>query len=75
MTLKEKFKNLVCDVKISNEKLIVKSEQIADDYAIEFLDFAKNDTDYDHWDTKFDYKGVLYTSKQLLETFKKEKGL
>lgn len=58
------------DVKITNKCI-----EIADDYAIEFLDFAKNETDYDHWDTKFDYKGVLYTSKELLEIFKKEKGL
>ena len=50
-------------------------EKIADDYAIDFLDFAKNETDFDHWATKFDYKGMLYTSKELLEIFKKEKGL
>ncbi len=49
--------------------------KIADDFAIGFLDFAKNKTDYDAWDSKFDYEGVLYSSKELLEMYKKEKGL
>jgi len=39
-------------------------EQIADDYAIEFADFVINDL-----------SNEVYTTKQLLEIFKKEKGL
>lgn len=78
MTLKEKFKSLNTnfgrDAKYYHHNLI-KCKKIADDYAIEFLDFAKSETDYDLWETKFDYKGVLYTSKELLEIFKEEKGL
>ena len=83
MTLKEKFDNV--EIMFENQTGILKydelyeasnqCEKIADDYAIEFLDFAKSETDYDLWETKFDYKGVLYTSKELLEIFKKEKGL
>ncbi len=73
MTLKEKFTTMVLDKDIADwEK---ECEKIADDYAIEFLDFAKNETNFDHWATKFDYKGMLYTSKELLEIFKKQKGL
>lgn len=60
MNLKEKFKNLVCDVKTSNEKLIVKSEQVTDEYAVDFA----------NWLFNID-KEVL--NKQLKE-FKKEKG-
>jgi hypothetical protein len=58
---------------IEQAKEIEKQQQ--DEFAIGFLDFAKNETDYDSWDSKFDYKGVLYTSKELLEIYKKEKGL
>lgn len=61
MTLKEKFKNIVCNVEISNEKLINKSEQIADDYAIDFSNWLFNIN-----------KEVL---KKQLQEFKKEKGL
>jgi hypothetical protein len=76
MTLKEKLFNIVFDNawEYKHENTVPELEQIADDYAIEFLDFAKSETDYDLWETKFDYKGVLYTSKELLEIFKKEKG-
>jgi hypothetical protein len=66
MTLKEKFKNIVCNVEISNEKLINKSEQIADDYAVEFLDWVFGQPKFK----------VKHNSKrELLEIFKKEKGL
>jgi hypothetical protein len=77
MTLKENLKQNLTG-HLSNDKTEVDvniAATIADNYAIEFLDFAKSETDYDLWETKFDYKGVLYTSKELLEIFKKEKGL
>jgi hypothetical protein len=72
MTLKEKFKNIVCNVEISNEKLINKSEQIADDYAIEFAEWLMSNPDLE-----FEYEDDNHTDglKQLLEIFKKEKGL
>jgi hypothetical protein len=62
MTLKEKFKNIVCNVEISNEKLINKSEQIADDYAIDFAKWGGMPV-------------VDIDVEELLEIFKKEKGL
>jgi hypothetical protein len=77
MKLKEKLRQNLTG-HLSNDKTEVDvniAAKIADDYAIEFLDFAKSETDYDLWETKFDYKGVLYTSKELLEIFKREKGL
>jgi len=72
MTLKEKFKNIVCNIEISNEKLINKSEQIADDYAIEFAEWLMSNPDLE-----FEYEDDNHTDglKQLLEIFKKEKGL
>jgi hypothetical protein len=80
MTLKEKFKNIVCNVEISNEKLINKSEQIADDYAIDFAEWCmeiKNKLGY-HEGKKEWYVWNLdrwLSTKELLEIFKKEKGL
>jgi hypothetical protein len=76
MTLKQKFSRILpWYSEKDNSNKSNECEKIADDYAIEFLDFAKNETDFDHWATKFDYKGMLYTSKELLEIFKKQKGL
>jgi hypothetical protein len=63
MTLKEKFIKESLDIRyqVLDPK---KFEQIADDYAIEFADFVINDL-----------SNEVYTTKQLLEIFKKEKGL
>lgn len=70
MTLKEKFENLVCDVKISNEKLIVKSEQIADDFAIGFAEWYEEEIL-----AKGDYNMIDKSKIELLEIYKKQKGL
>jgi hypothetical protein len=70
MTLKEKFRDKILSFLSDNmkEQNAIECEQIADDYAIEFsewvllrhyLKLVKKDT----------------TTKQLLEIFKKEKGL
>jgi hypothetical protein len=67
MTLKEKFKNIVCNIEISNEKLINKSEKIADDYAIEFAEWFLV--------CYIENNDQIASTKQLLEIFKKEKGL
>jgi hypothetical protein len=73
MTLKEKFKKL-----ISKDFTINQLEKIADDYAIEFAEWMlkrclspSNDGLY------IDYDGdkSQVSIKQLLEIFKKEKGL
>lgn len=74
MTLKEKFDYISCkdcDMPYCDTKCTMlsdwelnKLEQIADDYAIEFADWLiKRQTNY------------FESLKQLLEVFKKEKGL
>jgi len=86
MTLKEKFKKI--DIKLSKNhttKIVdveaIQFEKIADDYAIEFAEWCddnyfrsgKGSSNWVaslHWDD--DEK---FTTKQLLEIFKKEKGL
>ncbi len=79
MNLKEKFKKLVFNISISNEKLIEKSEQIADDYAIELLEWLTNEKSkfsimYGNQEKRFSTIEEDYTKKELLEIFKKEKG-
>lgn len=65
MTLKEKFKNAAKIIFVKKENIF---ELIADDYAIEFAKWLviryNEDIIYDE-----------YTTKELLEIFKKEKGL
>ena len=60
MTLKEKFKKL-----IFKDFTINQLEQIADDYAIEFA----------VWFIEHKEFNKSKTTKELLEIFKKEKGL
>ena len=71
MTLKEKFRQSLTG-HLSDEKTEVDiniAEKIADDYAIEFAEWLANDWTYDErWSRITD-------SKELLEMFKKEKGL
>lgn len=65
MTLKEKFKQWL-DTKPRYQIREVQLEVIADDYAIEFAE----------WVIDTDNKPVgQFTIKELLEIFKKEKGL
>jgi len=71
MTLKEKFKQI--DIKLSKNNITkivdaeaIECEKIADDYAIEFINWYE-------LDGKWIEENL--TSKQLLEIFKKEKGL
>jgi len=77
MTLKEKFKSLNTnfgrDAKYYHHNLI-KCKKIADDYAIEFAEWVEKlrDSDIDSLDYAF---WLDNTTKQLLEIFKKEKGL
>ena len=77
MTLKEKFIKESIDIKyqVLEPK---KFEKIADDYAIEFAEwllmFTKEfeDGDLRYWNKD---KWIRKTLKELLEIFKKEKGL
>ena len=59
MTLRDKFNKAIC-----RNFTINQLEKIADDYAIEFAEWCLNYTPEN-----------IVTSKQLLEIFKKEKGL
>ena len=76
MTLKEKFNTMVLDKDIADWEKVC--EKIADDYAIEFADwlsmFTKEfeDGDLRYWNKD---KWIRKTLKELLEIFKKEKGL
>ena len=74
MTLNDKF-NPYCDNLFSSKEVNSEScVEIADDYAIEFGDFIERikDADID----SIDYDTYLnYTMEQLLQIFKKEKGL
>jgi hypothetical protein len=86
MTLKEKF-NVIsckdcampyCDSKCTmlSDRELNKLEQIADDYAIEFAEWLRVDY-YDNGDFWIAWNNdkETKTSKELLEIFKKEKGL
>ena len=68
MTLKEKFKNIDELDKTWNQ-ILEQQVKIADDYAIEFTEwFSMNYLKY------HDY-GMKYTTSELLEIFKRQKGL
>jgi hypothetical protein len=61
--------NEIYILETGNETFADNCEQIADDYAIEFVEwFSMNYLKY------HDY-GMKYTTQELLEIFKKEKGL
>jgi hypothetical protein len=64
MTLKEKFKIINGEL-ISWDRLFDSQVKIADDYAIEFAE----------WFIKHKEFNKSKNTKQLLEIFKKEKGL
>lgn len=79
MTLKEKF-NIIscndcdmpyCDIKCTmlSEYELNKLEQIADDYAIEFAKW------YEFMLRQTDNLKERFTENEILEMFKKEKGL
>ena len=65
MTLKEKFKEILIAFWISNWE--DKCEKIADEFAIEFADwFVEN---------RYEDQVGYYEASELLEMYKKEKGL
>ena len=82
MKLKERFIDYCDDVFIDKEVNAEQCEEIADDYAIEFANFIdKKYYQHAHHNNRYaesenDFaSGKTYTIKQLLEIFKKEKGL
>ena len=64
MTLKEKFQNIDDEGKTWNQ-IYDLQEQIADDYAIEFA----------YWCEWGNTERAIHTYEELLQIFKKEKGL
>ncbi len=84
MTLKEQI-NLIscndcgmqyCDIKctILSENELNRLEQIAEEFAIDFLNWIILKCDYQKHGI-FEYQGEEYTNEELLEIYKKEKGL
>jgi hypothetical protein len=67
MTLKEKFKITNGEL-ISWDRLFDSQVKIADDYAIEFKDWCDINSQ------RVNYSKI-HSTKELLEIFKKEKGL
>jgi hypothetical protein len=73
MTLKEKFRDKILSFLSDNmkEQNAIECEQIADDYAIEFAQWMAKE----YW-LNSSGKYLKYTrTSELLEIFKKEKGL
>jgi len=79
MTLKEKFK-LIEGNSITWSAFYDTQVQIADDYAIEFAEWCddnyfKNGKGNSNWSASMDWDdNEKFTTKELLEIFKKEKG-
>ena len=76
MTLKEKFLNSPCEKGFVNTN-VYRAEsnvKIADDYAIEFAEWVCGNC-FNIFNNRFLYKDEEYSTKELLEIFKEEKGL
>jgi len=65
MILKEKFNDIVNDISISNEELVYYSIKIADNNAIDFAE----------WLIENKILSSKMPLRELLDMFKKEKGL
>jgi hypothetical protein len=56
--------------------LVKNNVQVADEYAIGFAEWIRKETYYEHLTKEYFYKRNVYKSeKELLEIYKKEKGL
>ena len=81
MTLKDKFEQWFINDEDEHyegmvELVSIEHERIADDFAIEFAQWVRKETYYEHLTKEFIYKRNVYESeKELLEIYKKEKGL
>ncbi len=71
MTLKEKILN---KFPFTNKEYIKEYEQIADDFAIGFAEWIWGNC-FNIYNDRFLYKDDEYKTKELLEIYKKEKGL
>jgi len=73
MGLKEKITKAVT-IPFSYEETIIQCEQIADDFAIGFAEWIWGNC-FNIYNDRFLYKDDEYKTKELLEIYKKEKGL
>ena len=71
MTLQEKILN---KFPFTNKEYIKEYEQIADDFAIGFAEWIWGNC-FNIYNDSFLYKDDEYKTKELLEIYKKEKGL
>ncbi|HRH58651.1 MAG TPA: hypothetical protein PLS10_13450 [Chitinophagales bacterium] len=71
MTLQEKILN---KFPFTNKEYIKEYEQIADDFAIGFAEWIWGNC-FNIYNDRFLYKDDEYKTKELLEIYKKEKGL
>jgi hypothetical protein len=76
MTLKEKFRDKILSFLSDNmkEQNAIECEKIADDYAIEFADYI-NRNSYRSFNGGWYLTHIKKTTEEMLEIFKKEKGL
>ena len=74
MTLQEKFKDIIEDA-ITYDQQYDSFEQIADDFAIGFAFYLSDNYISRTLDTWDDAVGIRFTTKEVLEIYKKEKGL
>lgn len=72
MTLREKFSLILMEFWSSDWES--KCEKIADEFAIDFLNWIILKCDYQKHGI-FEYQGEEYTNEELLEIYKKEKDL
>ena len=79
MTLKEKFDALIpIEFGGMQDPLLSNCEKIADEFAIEFADWCKQEYDVENtaYHNKWlDVDGNYFSTKELLEIYKKERGL
>ena len=74
MMLREKFKDIIEDA-ITYDQQYDSFEQIADEFATGFAFYLSDNYTSRTLDTWDDAVGIRFTTKQVLEIYKKEKGL
>jgi hypothetical protein len=76
MTLKEKFSALIPFYNVNdNNNKSIQCEQIADEFAIEFYKWMIDNIHIFHELSIWNKEHNKYSEKEILEIFKKEKGL
>jgi hypothetical protein len=76
MTLKEKFSALIPFYNVNdNNNKSIQCEQIADEFAIEFYKWMIDNIHIFHELSIWNKEHKKYSEKEILEIFKKEKGL